>query len=344
MTKVRARAPLRLGLAGGGSDVSPYCDQFGGSVMNATIDMHANCTIETLEEPRVEFIAADLGHATSYHLDQMPSNDGQLDLLKAIYRRVIKDYNNGVPIALRVTTQSDAPPGSGLGSSSTVVVCVLKAFAELLKLPLRDYDIAHLAYEIERVDMGLNGGKQDQYAATFGGFNFMEFTANHRVIVNALRIPRWVISELEASMVLFYTGVSRDSAVIIDQQSNNVAQNKAQSIDAMHRLKAESVLVKESLLKGDIPGFLDSLRAGWISKKASAEMISNDLVESVDACARNSGALAGKLSGAGGGGFMFFFTDPSNRHRLSANLNELGLGRVINAHFTFDGVESWRVA
>ena len=178
MTKVRARAPLRLGLAGGGSDVSPYCDQFGGSVMNATIDMHANCTIETLEEPRVEFIAADLGHATSYHLDQMPSNDGQLDLLKAIYRRVIKDYNNGVPIALRVTTQSDAPPGSGLGSSSTVVVCVLKAFAELLKLPLRDYDIAHLAYEIERVDMGLNGGKQDQYAATFGGFNFMEFTAN----------------------------------------------------------------------------------------------------------------------------------------------------------------------
>jgi len=311
--------------------------------MNVTIDMHANCTIETLENNTVEFIAADLGRTATYSLGEMPPNDGQLDLLKAIYRRIIKDFNNGTPIALRVTTQSDAPPGSGLGSSSTVVVCVLKAFTELLKLPLRDYDIARLAYEIERVDMKLNGGKQDQYAATFGGFNFMEFNSNDRVIVNALRIPRWVISELEASMVLFYTGVSRDSADIIDQQSSNVAQKKTQSIDAMHRLKAESVLVKEALLKGDIPGFLESLQAGWISKKASADMVSNELIDRVDACARHSGALAGKLSGAGGGGFMFFFTDPSNRHRLATNLNELGLGRVINAHFTFNGVESWRV-
>ncbi|MFM1990454.1 MAG: D-glycero-alpha-D-manno-heptose-7-phosphate kinase [Pseudomonadota bacterium] len=344
MRKVRARAPLRLGLAGGGSDVSPYCDEYGGSVMNATIDLHANCSIEQLDGRRIEFVSADQGKVAAYDVAAQLPRDGQLDLLKAVHDRVVRDFNRGEPLSVRITTQSDAPAGSGLGSSSTLVVCVLQALVEYMNLPLGDYDVAHLAYEIERRDMGLKGGKQDQYAATFGGFNFMEFGANDRVLVNPLRIKRWVVSELEASMVLFYTGVSRDSATIIDQQSNNVAQKRATSIDAMHRLKAESVSAKESLLRGDVEGFFESLRAGWISKKASAERVSNDLIERVETCAIEAGARAGKVSGAGGGGFMFFFADPEHRHRLAASLEALGVGRVVNAHFTFSGAESWRMS
>ena len=145
-------------------------------------------------------------------------------------------------------------------------------------------------------------------------------------------------------MVLFYTGVSRDSATIIEQQSSNIAQKRSISIEAMHRLKDESVIAKESLLRGDIFGFFESLRTGWISKKASAERVSNDLIETVEHCAIKAGALAGKVSGAGGGGFMFFFADPKDRHRLASSLDALGVGRVVNAHFTFNGAESWRIA
>jgi D-glycero-alpha-D-manno-heptose-7-phosphate kinase len=264
--------------------------------------------------------------------------------VKAVHDRVVRDFNHGVPLSVRITTQSDAPAGSGLGSSSALVVCVVQALVEYMSLPLSDYDVAHLAYEIERHDMGLKGGKQDQYAATFGGFNFMEFGANDCVLVNPLRIiKRWVVSELEAWMVLFYTRVSRDSASIIDEQSTHIAQGRTTSIEAMHRLKAESVSAKESLLRGDVDGFFESLRAGWISKKASAERVSNDLIEQVERSAIEAGALAGKVSGAGGGRFMFFFADPENRHRLVSALASLRVGRVVNAHFTFSGAQSWRI-
>ena len=312
--------------------------------MNATIDLHANCTIEQSDGKSIEFVSADQGIRAIYGVSPSLPKDGRLDLLKAVHDRVVRDFNHGEPLSVRCTTQSDAPAGSGLGSSSTLVVCALQAFVEYLNLALDEYAVAQLAYEIERRDMGLNGGKQDQYAATFGGFNFMEFGANDRVLVNPLRIKNWVVSELEASMVLFYTGVSRDSASIIDQQSTNVALGRVTSIDAMHRLKAESVTAKVALLRGDVGAFFESLRMGWLSKKASAERVSNDLIERVERAAIAAGARAGKVSGAGGGGFMFFFADPENRHRLVSALETLGVGRVVNAHFTFSGAESWRVS
>ena len=339
---VRARAPLRLGLAGGGTDVSPYCDIHGGFVLNATIDRYAYAVIKTLDEPIVRLVATDQQAEKVKAVSEPLLLNGQLDLHKAVYNHMIQYYNGGQAIPLELSTFCDAPVGSGLGSSSTLVVVMIRAFAELLNLPLDDYTIAHLAFKIERVDCGLQGGRQDQYSATFGGFNFMEFYADERAVINSLRIKNWIICELEASLVLFYTGVSRESAKIIADQSNNVKSGSVAAIEAMHGLKHEALIMKECLLKGDFSGMVDSMRQGWDSKKRSAKTVSNPHIEQIYNAAINAGALAGKVSGAGGGGFMMFFVPPEKRMDVVRALGHFN-GQVNNCHFTKHGTQAWRV-
>lgn len=339
---IRARAPLRLGLAGGGSDVSPYCDIHGGCVLNATIDRYAYAVIKTLTEPVVRFVATDQQSEKVKSIGEPLVLNGKLDLHKAVYNEIIQQFNGGRQIPLELSTFCDAPVGSGLGSSSTLVVVMLRAFAELLNLPLDDYTLARLAYKIERVDCGLKGGRQDQYSATFGGFNFMEFYAEDRTVVNPLRIKNWIICELEASLVLFYTGVSRESAKIIADQSGNVLAGVVDAVDAMHGIKREALVMKESLLRGDFGGIVESMRQGWESKKKSAKTVSNPHIDEIYNAALNAGALAGKVSGAGGGGFMMFFVPPDKRMDVIRILNRYE-GQVSNCHFTKYGTQAWRV-
>ncbi len=339
---IRSKAPLRLGLAGGGTDVSPFSDEFGGYVLNATIDMHAYCTIEVTNDNMISFHAADIGAFFESESRDYLYLDGNLDLHKGVYNRVVKQFNNGEPLSFRMTTYSDAPAGSGLGSSSTMVVAILKAFEEWLRLPLGEYDMAHLSYEIERVDVGLSGGKQDQYAATFGGFNFIEFYSDDRVVVNPLRVKNWIINELENSMLLYYTGVSRESAKIIDEQSKNAINKNVKSLEAMHELKSDALVMKEALLKGEIPRFAKYLGKSWLAKKRTASVISNEMIDRVYDIAINAGAYAGKVSGAGGGGVMMFIVDPIKRLNVVRALNELE-GRVLNFHFTNNGTQGWRI-
>lgn len=343
MAIVRARAPLRLGLAGGGTDVSPYCDIHGGYVLNAAIDRYAYAVIKTLDEPVVRFVATDQ-QAEKAKPAQVPLPlNGQLDLHKAIYNHMVQNFNGGKPIALELSTFCDAPAGSGLGSSSTLVVAMIRAFAELLNLPLDDYTIAQMAYQIERLDCGLQGGRQDQYSATFGGFNFMEFYADERAIINPLRIKNWIICELEASLVLYFTGVSRESAHIIADQSSNVKSGTADALEAMHGIKREALAMKECLLRGDFEGFVESLRLGWESKKRSAKTVSNPRIDAIYDAAIQAGALAGKVSGAGGGGFMWFFVPTEKRMDVVRALTGFG-GQVSNCHFTKQGTQAWRIA
>jgi len=339
---IRARAPLRLGLAGGGTDVSPYCDKYGGFVLNATIDRYAYAVIKTLDEPVVRFIAADQQVEKVLPAEVLLSLDGKLDLHNAVYNHIVQNFNGGEPISLELTTYSDAPVGSGLGSSSTLVVAMIKAFAELLNLPLDDYSIAQMAYQIERVDCGLQGGRQDQYSATFGGFNFMEFYANDRAVINSLRVKNWILCELEASLVLYYTGVSRKSAQIIADQSSNVESGAADALEAMHGIKHEALAMKECLLRGDFEGLVCSMRIGWENKKRSAKTVSNTDIDAIYDVAMQAGALAGKVSGAGGGGFMWFFVPTANRMDVIRNLNGFG-GQVSSCHFTKHGTQAWRI-
>ena len=336
----RARAPLRLGLAGGGTDISSYCDIYGGYVLNATIDRYAYAVIRVLDEPVVRFHASDRQQTVAVGLQAAIMLDGALDLHKAVYNYMILNFNDGKSIPIEMTTFCDAPPGSGLGSSSTLVVAMIKAFIELLNVYLDDYAIAQLAFHIERVECGLQGGRQDQYSATFGGFNFIEFYKNGRTLVNTLRIKEWIRCELESSIVLYYTGTSRESANIIDDQTTNIQSGDVGSLEAMHGLKREALETKESLLRGDFSSFSESLLRGWKNKKRTAGGVSNTEIDSIYQAAISSGALAGKVSGAGGGGFLWFLIPAEKRMCVIRCLNRFG-GQVSNCHFTREGAQAW---
>jgi D-glycero-alpha-D-manno-heptose-7-phosphate kinase len=343
MSVVRARAPLRLGLAGGGTDVSPYCDIYGGLVLNAAIDRYAYAVIRTLDEGAVRFVATDQQLEKTWPVQTSLPLNGELDLHKGVYSHIIKNFNGGRPISLELSTFCDAPAGSGLGSSSTLVVAMIRAFAELLNLPFDDYTIANMAYQIERVDCGLQGGRQDQYSATFGGFNFMEFHAGDRAVINPLRIKNWILCELEASLVLYFTGVSRESAHIIADQSSNVKTGAVDALEAMHGIKREALAMKECLLRGDFEGLVESMRQGWENKKRSAKTVSNPHIDAIYDSAIDAGAVAGKVSGAGGGGFMWFFVPTEKRMSVVRTLKDFG-GQVSNCHFTKHGTQAWRIA
>lgn len=338
---IRSKAPLRLGLAGGGSDVSPYSDIYGGLILNATINLYAYTTIEEMAADRIDIKAYDANYEASFPLVSTLVIDGRASLLKGVYNRVVKDYGS-VPSGFRITTYNDAPAGSGLGTSSTMVVSILKAFVEWMNLPLGDYEIARLAYEIERKDLGLSGGKQDQYAAAFGGFNYMEFLKNDMVIVNPLKVKRWIMDELEASMLLYFTGASRSSAAIIDEQKKNTSQGKNEAIEAMHRIKQSAIDMKLAVLKGDIDGFAHILREAWENKKQMANNITNPVIQQAMDVAMNSGAQAGKVSGAGGGGFIMFVVEPTRKKDVENALKSLG-GFVMPFQFTEGGAHGWKI-
>lgn len=338
---IRSKAPLRIGLAGGGTDVSPYSDIYGGAILNATLSLYAYASIKPREDGKIIINAIDRNEIIELKSEEHLAIDGKLDLIKGVYNRIVKDFVKK-PLSFEINTYVDAPPGSGLGSSSTLVVAILGAFVEWLKLPLGEYDIAHLAYVIEREDLKMAGGKQDQYAATFGGVNYMEFYANDKVIVNPLRIKSKFLHELEHNLVLFYTQTSRLSSKIIQEQTDNVNAKKSSSIDAMHQLKEQSVLMKEAILKGEVDHIGKILHDGWMHKKQMADGISNASIDSIYEAALQSGATGGKISGAGGGGFMIFYAPYIHKYQLIKKLSELG-GTVMNYSLTTEGLTTWTV-
>ncbi len=337
----RSKAPLRLGLAGGGTDVSPFSDLYGGAILNATISLAAHASIEPLDEKKI--IIESLDQKQIQHFDwanELPIN-GTLDLLKGVYNRIQKDYGM-LSSGFKLSTFVDAPAGSGLGTSSTLVVAIIGAFVEMLNLPLGDYDIAHYAYEIERTDLKLAGGKQDQYAATFGGVNFMEFYEDDKVIVNPLRIRPEYLHELQNNIVLYFTSTSRESATIIKEQQKNVNEKNEKSIEAMQQLKEQARMMKEALLKGRLNEIGEILDFGFQQKRLMAHNISNSSIEDIYKGAKNAGATGGKISGAGGGGFMIFYCPANTRYKVIETLESFG-GYCKNYQFTKHGLTTWRV-
>ena len=337
----RSKAPLRIGLAGGGTDVSPYSDIYGGAILNASVSLYASANIEPLQENNI--ILSALDHKEEYRFewsDSLPV-DGKLDLLKGVYNRIQKDFGMA-QTGFRLTTFVEAPAGSGLGTSSTLVVAIIGAFAEMLRLPLGEYDIAHLAYEIERKDLQMAGGRQDQYAAAFGGVNYMEFYGDDNVVVNPLRIKQQYLFELENNLLLYYTATNRESAKIIEKQSKNVVDKKEKSIEAMHQLKQQSQMMKEAILKGRLHEIGEILDFGFRQKRQMAEGISNSMLEEIYDEAKKAGATGGKISGAGGGGFMIFYCPGISKYRVTEALIKFG-GYCKPYQFVDHGLTTWTI-
>ncbi len=338
---IRSIAPLRIGLAGGGTDVSPYSELFGGAILNATINLFAYATIKPTTNGKIVFHAVDKHEKIEIDSTEKIELNGKLDLLKGIYNRIIKDFIKK-PLSFELITYVDAPPGSGLGSSSTLVTAIIGAFVEWLKLPLGEYDIAQLAYQIERIDLNYAGGKQDQYAATFGGVNYMEFFKDDKVIVNPLRVHEETLKELAFNLVLYYTGTSRLSSEIIEKQQKSITSKSQKSIEAMHQTKEMARLMKEALLKKELNAIGEIMNQGWNFKKQMASGISNPVIDSIYDTAREAGAVGGKISGAGGGGFMFFFCPENTRYQVIESLHKFG-GEIQPFQFTKSGLRSWTV-
>ena len=334
---IRAKAPLRITFAGGGTDVPPFPEREGGCVLNATIDNFAWGSLRPRSDSETHIQSVDLGLSLSYKNGSELALDGQLDLVKATLLKLGANNPHGCEVFL----QSDAPPGSGLGSSSALIVALVGLVQELKNLPLTNYEIADLAYSIERKDLGIKGGLQDQYASTFGGFNFIEFEKD-RVIVNPLRIRQDIINELEHNLLLCFTGTTRQSDQIIADQTERYVTDDARTLDGLRTQKLLAIELKNLLLRGELTRFGELLDVAWQSKKKVSPKISNPQIDEMYEVARKFGALGGKVIGAGGGGYMLFYCEFERKHEVAAELRKLGASPTEFA-FEFQGMQHWRV-
>jgi D-glycero-alpha-D-manno-heptose-7-phosphate kinase len=336
----RARAPLRIGFAGGGTDLSPYCDIHGGAVLNATLGLYAYAHLSQSPTNGLIFEAAELEQRFEHSLvSEVPMGDTAM-LHRGVYNRMVREFNDGIPLRVYMRTVVDVPAGSGLGGSSTLIVAMISAYCQYLGLYLGKLQIAQLALDIERRELGLAGGRQDQFAAAFGGLNFLEFEADNHVIVNPLELKPEIIRELEASIVLYYTGQSRASGTIIKEQQANLLGIQPMAIEAMHILKREAYEMKKALLEGDIANVAEIMNRGWAAKKATANGVSNPEIEKILDIASHCGAKAGKVSGAGGGGFVMILIPPERRFELVKVLQDQR-GTCLPCVFNAQGVVSW---
>lgn len=330
---IRSKAPLRISFGGGGTDVSPYLEEKGGAVLNTTIDKYTHCNLIARSDKSINIRSLDYDTQVKYDTSTELLYDGELDLVKATTKLI--ETRSGFDLFLH----SDVPPGSGLGASSALVVALVGAFKHWLKLPLTDYDIAELAYRIEREEAGIKGGKQDQYAATFGGFNFIEFSGK-TTVVNPLRIKRDTLNELEYRLMLCYTGKTRLSAGIIDDQVSGYVQAKADVILALDQTKELAIRMKNALLLDKINEFGQLLDEAWLAKKRFSAKMTDPGIDELYEVARQNGAIGGKLLGAGGGGYLLLLCEFDKRHILAEKLESAG-GKIVSFAFDLQGMQSW---
>lgn len=329
---IRGRAPLRISFGGGGTDVEPFCSEQGGAIIGSTINKYAYCSIIPREDAQIIVHSMDFDMTVKYNTNENYVYDGKLDLVTAALKAM--ELKQGCEVYL----QCDAPPGSGLGTSSTVMVALLTAMSKWKGIEMDAYAMADLAYAVEREDLGIAGGFQDQYAATFGGFNFIEFHGRNNVVVNPLRIRRDIINELQYNLLLCYTGNIHVSANIIKDQVSNYKNQDA--FAAMCEVKALSYAIKDELLKGNLHNFGKLLDYGWQSKKRMSKKITNPQVDELYNAAKEAGALGGKLLGAGGGGFLLMYCPYNVKHKVAARMEQAG-GQLMDWNFELRGAQSW---
>lgn len=341
MRAYRSRAPLRLGLAGGGTDVSPYADECVGAIINVTIDMFVSCTLVPNDSGKAGFFDQNNQRELVVSLGPVLEEKKGFELYIATHNSLARNFDLGTD-GFDLFTFSEAPPGSGLGGSSTMIVAIIKVYSKFFGLNLGSYDIARLAVQIEREDLGWAGGRQDQYAAAFGGVNFMEFHKENMVFVEPLILSPDVVNEFEARAFVGFTGISRLSSEIIDSQIEQVALQSEAMISKLNNIKADAYAMKDALLSGDFPYASSILKRSWNTKKNTSRLVSCSAIDNIVDLFYASGGDGCKVSGAGGGGFMLFLTDPLKKSMIMNEMTKAGL-EVRNIKVEDRGASSWSV-
>jgi D-glycero-alpha-D-manno-heptose-7-phosphate kinase len=339
-TVYRARAPLRISFAGGGTDVSPFREREGGVVLSTTINQYAYGSLRKRFDDQIRIDSLDFGLTATFPATGDVELGDELDLPRAAIRR-LRTYADGfnVDCGFDLFLHSSAPPGSGLGSSSAMMVTLVGAMQSFYRLPLSEYEVAEVAHEIERKDLARQGGMQDHYASAFGGFNFIEFEAD-RVIVNPLRIGDDTLSELEYSLLLAFTGKTRSSDRIIEDQSERYEMGVEDAMAGMRAQKELAFEMKNALLRSRLNEFGSLLGEAWREKKRMSPRISNPEIDEMYDAAIRAGALGGKVTGAGGGGYMLFYCEYDKKHRVAAALDRMG-APVADVGFDHVGLRRW---
>ena len=337
---LRVRAPLRIGLAGGGTDVPPFSKETGGCVINTTIDKYAYAFLEETTNNKIHFINQDIRNENIYSFSQYPEIGREKSLIAAVYTFFCKKYNLNKPKSLKIQTFCEVPMGSGLGSSSTLVITLCELMNQFFKSRLNRFEISELAFKIEREILGFAGGYQDYYSAAIGGFNFMKFGPDKNLEIETLSLEKRFRLELESSMILAYTGLSRVSAKIIESQREGIIKQSEQTLKNLLEMKKQTYEMREILLSGDINKFKELINLGWEKKKNTSPFISNEKLDFLIKSCFDAGAEACKISGAGGGGFMIIITKPEKRHALNTFLKA---NSIITMNFTFteEGSTFW---
>ena len=330
---VRAAAPMRVSFAGGSTDVPEYFNERGGAVINTTIDVFAYATVVERDDDVIRLIMEDVGYQEEARLGQLRA-EGPARLLKGVLMQY--DLRSG----LEVRTLSQAPPGSGLGGSSALAVALIGAVSSLLGLDVDPERVARTAVYVERHFLGDPGGYQDQYAAAYGGLNFMEFTRDG-VKVTPIRPPEWVLEELQYRLLMFFTGSTHDSGAIHRDLKDRM-KSREEVLQALDNIKRAAYGIRDALMKGDLEAFGELLHEEWVNKRATSPSVSTPFIDSAYERARRAGALGGKLLGAGGGGFLLLFVRPERRVDVVKEMASLGL-QEYRFRFEPKGLRTWRV-
>jgi D-glycero-alpha-D-manno-heptose-7-phosphate kinase len=328
--EVEACAPLRISFAGGGTDVPPYPTTHGGAVLSATISRSARARVRARPDHEYHVESLDLMARAAFAPHELVFN-GHLDLVKAVLRDLAPERG------LDLTLATDAPPGSGLGSSSALVVAMLAAVGVAGGGRWSPAELAQRAYQVERIDLKIEGGMQDQYAAAFGGLNFMEFHGEEDVTVRPLQVHAETVQELERSLLLAWSGRSRTDDGILRRQVDGVLGGSARSLESLEAMKALATSMRDALLRGDLADFADGLHEGWRQKRRLASGIATPRLDELYAVGRRAGAAGGKVLGAGGGGYLLFATPPGARARVADALEAAG-APCAQVEFDFRGV------
>jgi len=336
---IRSKAPFRLDLGGGGTDVAPYSEQRGGIVFNTTIDQYAYVTVVPREDGEFTVESQDYNVIARFRGEEDLAYDGNLDLVKATIKTML-ERDALIKMGCEIFIHSDVPAGSGLGSSSTVCVALVGALAEYYRIPYTSYEIAYLAYHIEREDLGIKGGYQDQFAAVFGGFNLMEFGKNGSVIVNPLRIKQDILNELHYHLVLAYSGKSRLSDRILDKQINRYVASPKEIGQIYDNLRDYARQMKDAVITGNLDEFAALITKAFQEKKKAVEGLTTDLVDKIYDTAMEHGAIGGRIMGAGGGGHLLFYVDYKRKREVINALTDIG-AEVKNFQFEQNGLQTW---